>query len=172
MNSKFLVLLLTFITSPAYSQSSNEEYSKAKLFLSDYRIVKVKQLVISGNMANYFDLSRNENQSLTIDRISSIKIPKGNHLIEGAIYGTATMALTAVLVDLGEDPLGQPNQVTIREYIGLAAGGAVVGGIIGYFFPKWKSVYLEGKFISKNLPFNIGIDNLHNDIVLKITIPL
>jgi len=155
-----------------HSQSRNEKFGKAKLFLKDYRIAKVNNLVINGNMASYIDLADNKTHSLNVNEINSIKIPKGNHLIEGAIYGTGTMALTALFIDLGEDPLGQPNHVTTGEYIGLAASGAVVGGIIGYFFPKWKSVFLEGKLISKNIPFNIGVNNLHKDIVLKKSISL
>ncbi len=123
-------------------------------------------------MAQYIHLKSNKEAELPLQHISLIKIPKGNHLVEGALFGTATLSLSALLIDLDTDPLGQPREKTAGFYLAMAGSGAAVGALIGILVPKWKSIALKDKSAGIYMPVHLDIFPQTNSVNLKITMTL
>ncbi len=172
MRKSPFALLFFVVNISCFAQFSGFTYPKAKLYLKDYSIVKVKKLEIGNMIASFYNKATNKSETLSLENINLITIQKRSHVWEGAAYGAFTGALTGLLVDIGEDPLGRPNEVTIEEYIGITAVGAALGAIIGSFFPKWKQIYSRGEFLGLNVPMNLNLKTQKDKVVVKITIPL
>ncbi len=166
-------LLCFAITSFCYGQSiQRQSYKKAKIYLNDHRIVKVNNLEINGINTTFLNSINNKHEERSLNTIKLIRVAKGNHLLEGALYGAGTLALTALLIDLEPDALGRPQNKGADFYLGLTAGGAIVGALVGSIFPKWKEVYSGGKLIGLDLPIYLDYDAQFDQITIKITIPL
>lgn len=165
--------MLVAITSTGFTQTDESQtYSKAKVYLKDHTILKVKHLEMNSLEASFLNIANKKKESLSMDGINFIKVKKGSYLWDGAIYGSVTMALSAVLVDVDDDPLTRPKKFGATEYIGFTLIGAGLGALIGSLFPKWEDAFSEGKFISQNLPFKMNFDASYNLAIIKITIPL
>ena len=166
-----MVLSLSVFTQRAKSQS----YKKAKIYLDNHQILKVSDLQINGTNATFLNATNNDQETVSLNTINLIKSAKGSHLLEGALYGAGTLALTALLIDIQpDDPLGVgvERDHGVGFYLGLTAGGAAVGALIGSLFPKWKTIYSGGKFIGLNLPINIDFSTEKNLTNIKITLSL
>ncbi len=178
MKLKYLLLTLLFltVTFTSFAQSVNKHsYKKAKVYLDNHRILTVTNLEINSVKATFLNSTNNKQEEAVMNTIKLIRIPKGNHMWQGALYGAGTMALTAVLIDIQpDDPsgLGIERKHGAGFYLGLTAGGGALGALIGSLFPKWKSVYSGGKFISQNLPINLGLSTQNEQVNFKITISI
>ena len=169
--SIFLIIVFFAATSAAQTVE-NQKYRKAKLFLNNHLIIKVKYLTVNSLEASYKNAANNTYEKNAINNIKLIRVPNGSHLLEGALVGAGTMALTAVLVDAQPDPLGFEQKYGADFYIGLTAGGAVLGGLVGLLFPKWKTIYTGGKFSSNTLPVKFDFSTQRDTFNLTISIPL
>lgn len=123
-------------------------------------------------MAHFIDSKRNMEAELPMGHISFIKIPKGTHLLEGTLFGAATLSLSALLIDLDTDPLGQPREKTAGFYLAMGGAGAAVGALIGMFIPKWKSIHLKNKSIGLHIPVDLTISPQTNALNLKISMKI
>ena len=173
MKHFILTVLLIAITSMGFSQTNESRtYSNAKVYLKDHSVIKVKQLEMNSTAASFLNIANKKNENLSMDKVNFIKAKKGSYLWEGALYGGASMALSAVLIDADKDSLTRPKNFGAKEYIGFTLIGAGLGALVGSLFPKWEDVYSEGQFIGQNLPFKMGFDASHDLALIKITIPL
>ncbi len=173
MKNTFLIFILLTIALKGLAQSENgDRYKKAKLYLTDHRIIRVNDLKIDQMTARYFDTKKNREAELSIQNIASIKIPKGNYLWEGALFGTATLSLSALLIDIDTDPLGQPREKTAGFYLAMAGSGAALGALIGLLVKKWKPLSLKEKSIGLYMPIDLDISAQTNALTLKITMKL
>jgi len=169
---KFSAIIFQFITIPTvFGQISDRTYNKAKIYLHNHQIVKVKKLTINNAEVSFLNASNNAYEKETLKNINLIKIPKGSYLFEGALYGAGTLALTALLIDIDPDPLLDKKRGA-GFYLGYTAVGAALGGLIGSFFPKWKSLYTDGKFIGQHAPVNLDVYTTRDQINFKIVISL
>ncbi len=165
------ILLLFVLKGPAQSKSS-PHYDKAKIYLDDHRIMKASDLEVNQVEVRFMDSKNNEEIVLPLKNISLIKVPKGNHLWLGAALGTATMSLSALVIDLDTDPLGRPREKEVGFYLAMAGTGAALGALIGVLAPKWKSIPLKKKSLGFHMPINLDINAQTNALNLKITMRL
>lgn len=172
MKKSIVVLLFIAVTLSCVAQSSMEYYRSAKLYLNNSKIMTVEKLKISAMKATFYNTTTQKSETMALENVNLITIKKGNHIWEGAIYGAVTGALTGLLVDIDEDPFGRPNKVSVGEYMGIAAGGAALGAIIGSFFPKWKQIYSKMEFLGLNIPMHFDFDTQQDKVYIKLTIPL
>lgn len=164
--------LIPMVTSHGQSIKT-KDYRKAKLYLDNHRILKVKDLKVTQSEVRFFNIRKERQEFVAISEVELIKIPKGNHLWQGALIGAGTAALTALLIDLQPDPLGLPEEDRgAGFYAGFTLGGAVLGGLIGFIIPKWKSIFSKGKFLNGDLPVDLGFSSKNNAFNLKIKIAL
>jgi len=171
-NLLFTLLFLT-VTFTSLAQSvGKHSYKKAKIYLDNHRILKVNNLEINSINATFLNSVNHEQEKILINTIKLIRIPEGSHILEGVLYGAGTMALTALLIDVQPDPLGIDKKRGAEFYLGLTAGGAALGALIGSLFPKWKQVYSGGKFIGQTLPINFDLSSQNDQINFKITISI
>jgi len=168
-----LILALIMLTSNSLAQSETKPmYSKARIYLKDHEVLKAKNLEMNSIEATFLNIDSNEKSNMPMDKINFIKVKHGSHLLEGSLYGAASMALSAVLIDANKNSISRPKDFGAKDYVAFTLVGAGVGGIVGSLFPKWKTVFSDGEFIGQHLPFKIGFDASHDLAVLKITIPL
>ncbi len=168
-----LTVLLVAIPSMGYSQTNeSRSYSKAKVYLKNHNVFMVKHLKVNSTEASFLNSANKKKGNLSMEEVNFIKAKKGSYLWDGAIYGSLSMALSAVLINADKDPLTRPKKFGTAEYIGFTLIGAGLGAFIGSLFPKWGDVYSEGKFIGLNLPHKIDFDASHDLAVIRITIPL
>jgi len=176
MKPLLLALILFVLSSTCLAQSQNDHsYKKAKIYLENHRIIKVNNLEIEGSEVSFMNSVNRKQEKIAMNNIKLIRVPKGSYLLEGALYGAGTGALTAVLIDVqNDDPLGLSVEKKRGAgfYIGWTAGGAVVGALVGSLFPKWKQVYADGKFIGLNLPVNLQFNTQNDRFNIKIGISI
>lgn len=173
MKHFFIFLIIVFFTSVSTSQTiENQKYRKAKLYLNNHLVIKVKDLAVNSLETKYKNAANNKYEKAALSNIKLIRVPNGSHVFEGALIGAGTMALTAVLIDVQPDPLGIDQDYGADFYIGLTAGGAALGALVGVLFPKWKTIYTGGKFIGKTLPVKFNFSTQHDKFNLKISITL
>lgn len=157
MIKQIFTLVTLFFLLEGYAQfQPGDSYPKAKLYIKDHGILKVDQLKITEAELIYFDMAKNQ-QRKPISELEFIKAPKGNHLLEGAGFGAATMALASLLIDLDTDALGRPQEKDAGFYLAMTGGGILVGGLIGVLVPKWKSLYPGSNTIGSNQQLQFGI---------------
>lgn len=173
MKHLILTLFLTAATSMGFAQfSKGQPYSKAKVYLKDHQVLIVKDLKINDLEVNFLNIANKKNENLAMDRVNFIKIKKGSHVWDGALYGSLSMALSAVLIDIDNDPLTKPKKFGAIEYIGFAGIGVGLGALIGSLFPKWKNIYSNGRFIGQNFPLKLNLGATADLAIIEITIPL
>lgn len=169
MKYVFQIALSVLFCGLAKGQSTNQDrYQRAKLYLEDHSIIKASKLVIQGEEASFFNSDAREAQELPLGSIALIRVPKGSHILEGALFGAGTLALTALLVDLQPDALGIEREKGADFYLGYTAVGASIGAVVGLLFPKWKLLYSEGRFLSGSVPLQLGITSQQRTISLKL----
>jgi len=173
MKDASIFLVIIFFASFSYSQTfEKQKYRKAKLYLNSHLIVKVRDMEVNSLELSYKNAANNKREKNALSNIKLIRVPNGSHLLEGALIGAGTMALTAVLIDVQPDPLGLDQKYDAGFYIGLTAGGAALGALVGVLFPKWKTVYTGGKFIGKTAPVKFDFSTQHNKFNLTLSITL
>ncbi len=171
-NSVIVFVLLLFVIKGLAQSESGDHYKKAKIYLSDHRILKARDVKVNQVTAQFVDSKNNEEIVLPLKNISLIKVPKGNHLLLGTALGTATLSLSALVIDLDTDPLGQPRKKEAGFYLAMAGSGAALGALIGVLAPKWKSIPLNTKSLGFRMPINLDIHAQTNSLNLKITMRL
>ncbi len=155
--------------------NSNHSYKKARVYLDNHRVLKASSLQMTISNATFLNSANNKQETIAMNNVRLVKIAKGSHLLDGALYGAGTLALTALLIDVQpDDPLGigVKRKHDAGFYLGLTTGGAIVGALIGSLFPKWKTVYSSGKFIGLNLPVNLDFVTESNLVNIKIIISI
>ncbi len=171
-NTLIVFTLLLFVLQGQAQSEPGTRYNKAKIYLNDHRIIKVSDLEINQITARFMDVKGNEETILPIQDITQIRIPKGNHLLLGTAFGTATLSLSALLIDLDTDPLGQPREKEAGFYLAMAGTGAALGALIGVLIPKWRSIPLKKKSLGFHRPIHLDINAQTNSLNLKITMRL
>lgn len=172
---KRIVFSLVFLTLTSLASAQtvdHRSYKKAKIYLDNHQIIKVNNLEINSTEAAYLNAVNNKKEKISINNVNLIRVPKGSHIKEGALFGAGTMALTALLIDIQPDPFGIEQKHGAGFYVGLTAGGAAVGALVGSFFPKWKEIYSNGKFIGLNLPVNFDFSVQNDDLTFIITLQI
>ncbi len=166
------ILILSMMLEGFAQFNTDTFYPKAKVYLKDHKVLKGKELKVTDSGVSFFDVAGNQQQSLEMTELDFIKIPKGNHLWEGTIIGTATLALSALLIDLDTDALGQPQEKDASFYLAMAGGGAALGALVGILVPKWKPIYLKDKTAGRFLPIEFDILPGERLATIKITLKL
>ena len=168
-----MVLLCNLLMVDGLAQVSNgTSFPKAKVYLHDHKVLKVRQLKVTDAAVSFFDLMDNTNRSVAVDNVDFLKIPKGNHVLMGTSFGAATGALSSLLIDLDTDVLGRPREKDAGFYVAMTGGGAVLGALVGLLVPKWKSVYLNKKSARLHIPLQFDISPEMGVATLKITMKI
>ncbi len=133
------LILLSFSLSA--QELENQSFKKAKLYLDNHKILVVRDVTIASGQASYTNSENGQPATISTSSIQAIKEPAGTHMLEGALGGASTLALTALMIDLQPDPLGIERDHDAGFYLTWTASGFLLGGLVGMFFPKWKAAY-------------------------------
>ncbi|WP_222982540.1 hypothetical protein [Flagellimonas meishanensis] len=155
----------------AQTQERNH-YPRAKVYLKDHEVINAKDFTIRATEASFMDSKTGAQQSMMLDAVDFIKVPKGNHVLIGTSFGAATGALSSLLIDLDTDPLGRPREKDAGFYLAMTGGGAVLGALVGLLVPKWKSVYLNKNSAGLHIPLQFDISPEIGVATIKITMKI
>lgn len=172
MNQNFrllAILLICFISHSAIAQKnklfleSDKTYSTGKIYLkkSFVPILAKDFKLINDTTLKYIDNGTGVANSLnlTTTPVNYIKIRTGTKAGQFALWGGAFMGLCALSGALSaeEESMDKSNQTSGVNWLplvaGFTAGGAVIGGLIGVFVPKYKNFYLK----DSHTAYNIGL---------------
>ena len=173
MKQLFYLLFVLLFWPPVLAQKGDTDtFKRARLYLSDFSIIKATKLVINENEISFLNADSRTPQKLSLSSVELIRVPRGSHVLEGALFGAGTLALTALLVDLQPDPLGIEREKDTNFYLGYTAVGAAIGALAGMLFPKWKLLYSNGKFVGSSGPLQMGLSSQHRSIGIKIKLTI
>ncbi|UJH68550.1 hypothetical protein [Allomuricauda sp. SCSIO 65647] len=168
----FMMLVFAWAFEGIAQTQDRTHFPKAKIYLQDHKVFNAKNLTITGAEASFLDSNAEKQQTIMVDEIDFIKIPKGNHALIGASFGAATGALSSLLIDLDTDPLGRPREKDAGFYLAMTGGGAALGALIGLLVPKWKSVYLNKKSAGLYVPLKFDVSSEMGVATIKITMKI
>lgn len=165
MNQNFkllVVVLICFVGHSTLAQKnklfleSNKTYSTGKIYIkkSFVPILAKDFKLINDSTLFYKDSGTGIANSLNISTtsVNYIKVRTGTKAGEFALWGGAFMglcSLSGVLSAENElvDAYGQTSGINWLPFVaGFTAGGAIIGGLIGVFVPKYKNFYLKDKY--------------------------
>ena len=178
MNQNFkllVVILICFVGHSAIAQKnkffleSNKTYSTGKIYLkkSFVPILAKDFKLINDTTLKYTDSGTGIANSLNLSTtsVNYIKIKTGTKAANFALWGGALMGLSALSgVASAEqeslDTSGQTSDVDWLPFVaGFTAGGALIGGLIGVFVPKYKNFYLK----DKHTAYTFGLSPYYTD---------
>lgn len=166
MNNTFkllAVILICLVSHTAISQKQklylepNKTYPTGKIYLrkSFVPIVANNFKLMNDTTLSYSEGSNSANSlSLSAASINYIKIRTGTKAGEFALWGGAFMGLCSLYGVLSAeneslDSSGETSGVNWFPFVaGFTAGGAVVGGLIGLFIPKYHNFYVQDKNVT------------------------
>ena len=164
MKKYFLILVILLIINPIQAQvqylEKNKNYPIAKIYQKGMPAFRVKNLTFSNDTVLQYTLTDNNGLSRNIQLATSnvryVGVKTGSYAVIYGAAGGAVGLLSSLygVLSVKSDPTLDDSGVNWAPFvIGFTAGGALVGGIIGAFIPRWKMHY----FADKKTSYSIGI---------------
>ena len=167
-----IVLMTVFLCSICYSAIAqrtkiylepNRTYQTGKIYMkrSIHPITANKIVLFNDTTINYYDRQGGTAKSVDMNtsKLNYIKIKTGTKAGEFALTGGGFMLLISLysvlmVEDESMQETGETTQVNwIPSIVGFTAAGAVFGGLIGVFSPKYKNFYVQ----TKSTAYTFGI---------------
>ena len=148
----YLCVLFLFVGLDTFSQEINQLNNgvlvrKGKITIKDGKSESFRNLKLSNGIITFSNSKGKVIEQKTSDVFKITKT--GNYAVLGALGGGAS-ALLGSLQGLGESYSAgygsNGNETSL--IVGLTAGGAVLGGLIGLMFKKEKTVYKNNASLS------------------------
>jgi hypothetical protein len=134
----FLFITVTQVKSQNSFIEIGEKYAVVKIGLKNYQFIKVRTLVlINDSTLTYQSSGSNLQKTLPVKNVKFISERKGTYAVYYGLVGGGIGFLSALSAHVGTNFAGYNYA---PWYIGLTAGGAVVGTLVGLCVPKWKSL--------------------------------
>jgi hypothetical protein len=165
---KLICLLIGLtVTGSSYAQynknyiQTKTTYPKGKIYLKkNLTPVEAKNIqLVQDTILQYTDIQTGESRSVpvTLANVNYIKVRTGSRAGSFALYGGGLMCLSAlvgVLTAEGEavEYSGDTSGINWAPFVlGFTAGGAVVGGVVGAFIPKYTNYYIKTPAAALNI---------------------
>jgi len=131
-----MLWLVTFVSIAQDDLSKEKNFHKrGKITVKGQKEIRICDITVNKDSVNYRQYSSVLNISTSIGDIEELKPQSGTCMVAGALVATA---LTFVLT---LDPMidDQPNAKNAGLiWVGVLAGSAVIGGLVGYTVPVYK----------------------------------
>ena len=165
MNRNFkllVVLLICLVGHFAMAQKnklfleSNKTYSTGKIYLKKSFVpILAKDFKLINDTTLYYKDGRTgiaNSMNLSTTSVNYIKIRTGTKAANFALWGGVLMGLSALsgVASAEQESIETSSQTSDVNWLpfvaGFTAGGAIIGGLIGVFVPKYKNFYLKDKY--------------------------
>ncbi|MCB0807355.1 MAG: hypothetical protein KDC05_16300 [Bacteroidales bacterium] len=139
MRTSQLIIILTFITFCGFAQNNFNDrrfFKRGKIELKTGLSYKIKKVIISSDSVMYERLVTGDTEQYPHYFVESLKVQNGTKMLGGAAIGAGIIFIFTLeaMID------NQPNAKNAGlRWAGFIAGGAVVGGLIGYSIPSLKT---------------------------------
>lgn len=157
---KFITLSILFLISVSiiaqkeYLQK-NKNYSLARIYQKDNRILKVNNLkLINDTVVSFKVVGTQQISELNVDDVKYVSVKKGSHALVGGLIGAGSGLLGSLLgvAQVKADPTLNGSEVkTAPIVIGITAGFGAIGAIIGALSPKWKRLYFKDSDLASHI---------------------
>lgn len=177
---KILTFILVLLYLSAFGQKKtkkkeylilDKEYSKAKIYKRDFKILNVTSLkLVNDTTVSYTIKTSQEIEQISINDVRYFAVKKGNKALPFGLYGAGVGALAVLLtVEKVETNSNWEYRDNIGLRIALMIGGCgAIGAGIGALTPKWKRRYIEDKKYSTTFILYPGIYKNYYTICLSI----
>ncbi len=149
-----------------YSQTNEifEEYSEGAIVTQNGKRIWAEDIILYNDNVS-FTLQKGIKDSLPLSDVMKINTKKGSYALEFGIFGGSYTFLIFLMTSIPyENRYYNSNYDSNYWEIALISTGigAGVGMLIGWAFPKYKDVYVNGRFITQlqqsfpdyNIPVN------------------
>jgi hypothetical protein len=128
----FIIAILLTIPLLVMAQSNNnfppkKNYKKATVTLTSFEKIECKNMVIYRDSLTFIESNTGLSRTVLMTEVGSIRVKKGNKALPMAIYVAGVFAAGAIV-----------NIPDVPTIIGFAAGGAIIGSLIGLTIPRTK----------------------------------
>ncbi len=173
-----LIFFLFILHFNVYSQTSSYKfpgdniYSKAKIYFKNNNRIEVSNLNIKNDHLTFTNKATFLKGEYDINDVYIIKVSEGTRSGEYALIGGAVSGVSAALSILiySSDEYYDPPPAG-PWILGFAAGGALIGAIVGANHEKWKTLYVnEHASILKSIKSNLCINSKPKSIGLQFSL--
>lgn len=159
-----IAISLSCLLNAQYSKQyleGNKTYVRGKIYIkkSIQPIEARNIMIVQDSVLQYTDAQAGDTRVLTLpsSTVGYVKVKTGSKAGAYALYGGGLMCLSAlvgVLTAEGEsvEDYGDTSGINWTPFVlGFTAGGAVIGGVIGAFVPKYNNYYIKTPGMALNV---------------------
>ena len=152
------IIVWTCLTGQINYVQGNKNYSTSKIYLSNNKIITVKNMMLNGDTIRYNLPATSIMHTKSVNEVKYVRLKDGTHAIKSALYGAGVMSLVSLyaLSNIAADPSTETKDNAGIILLGFIGGGAVIGGLIGLNSPKWKRFYFKPSHSKSNISFNFS----------------
>jgi hypothetical protein len=128
-------------------------YTKGKIYIKkSLQPIEARNIkLVQDTVLQYADVQSGDTRSVpvSLSNVNYIKVKTGTRAGSFALYGGGLMCLSALVAVLSTEAdweaySGESTGIKWAPFVGaFTAGGAVVGGLVGAFIPKYTNYYLK-----------------------------
>lgn len=127
----------------------NKNYSHARIYKKDYKILKVNNLeLINDTIITFKEVGSSQKSELSVSDVKYFSVRKGSYALTYGLIGAGCGLLGSLLgvAQLNADPMTDASEVNYTPIIiGITAGFGLLGAFIGAFSYKWKRLYFQNR---------------------------
>ncbi|MCD4772304.1 MAG: hypothetical protein K8R41_02845 [Bacteroidales bacterium] len=146
-----LLLMILFFSIALIAQKEyieiNKNYSTARIYKKDYKIIKVTSLKLTNDtLVTFKNLNSQKLEQLSVKYIKYFSIKDGSKALTYGLLGAGSGLLGSLLgvLEVKADPYLDDSNVNYAPIIiGITAGFGIIGAFIGAFHYKWKRLYIK-----------------------------
>lgn len=122
-----------------------QRYSRARIIKYDGSRFEARNVIISNDVIRFVEEGRERHnvKDVQLKDIEAVIAPTGNHLEQGLWGGFAISAITVgyAWLDIELDETRKLKENGESIFLGIVAGGTLIGGLIGAMIPEWETVF-------------------------------
>jgi hypothetical protein len=133
----------------------NKNYSLAKIYQKNYKILKVNNLKLINDSVITFKVVRaSQTSELSVSDVKYVSVKKGTNALSYGLVGAGIGLFSVGITHLAymPDPLYDDFNWA-PMYIGFTVGCGAIGAFIGAFSYKWKRLYFQNNELISNVMF-------------------
>jgi hypothetical protein len=144
-----LILLVSYCDLLAQKKylPENKRYPSAKIYYDNNKVIGVRNVILINDSTLKFNYSgRMSSEMVSTQNVKFVTVKAGSHALAFGFIGAGIGVLSVALTQgrNASDPLF--DDVNYGPfYLGFAAGGFLVGAIVGSASAKWETYYIPDK---------------------------
>ena len=180
--SLFIISLFVLNSFTVFSQNDSINYKLSRITLSSGELIKRRNITLYDNNVSFYEYNSTTGQtelvSYSLSDIQNIKVATKNSFLPGLLIGTGVGVITMLIVEKVIEkpktetkitPTGWESRTLTRtmvtgEKIGIVAGGALIGTLIGVLIKRgWETVFPQSTSMFDKIDFNLILNHKYGN---------